>query len=507
MTSVTQARITLFTALFDVDGKSRLARAVDSFITWLIVANLVALALEHFPIFTSNEHWFRLFDEISIYLFTLEYLLRLFAAAGDPAFRGKSVPTLRHAITPFALIDLAVIGPYWLHLLGIVDLDLRVLRALRLLRLLKLLRDFLPALQQFARDNQGKTARQKIYALLNETPTSGRLHHQIDLILVVFIVLSVFAVILETVPSIHLPLADAFTLFDDISVGIFTLEFLLRIFSSPEGSPEKSAITARTNWLARPSSIIDLVAIAPWYINLLVGGGVDLRFIRILRVLRVLKLTRYNTAMKTFSDVMRREQRAFFAAMFVTFLITILAGAIVYEVEHAVQPEKFDTMPRAMYWAVITLASVGYGDISPVTPVGQAFTMVLAILGIGIVALPAGILGSAFSDQLHRQREEMIQKVEDALADGVITAEEERALEEERVRLHLTIEQFDTLKARALARRGRGGSISSVLATASRDLEIVQQRLHGLPSDAAILELDKLELSETQKAAIRVLLK
>lgn len=493
--------------LFDIDNGPALARRIDSFITWLIIANLVALSLEHFPIYAGNEYWFGLFDRVSIYLFTLEYVLRLFAAGGDPAFRGKKTPALRQAITPFALIDLAVIGPYWLHLLGVIDLDLRVLRALRLLRLLKLLRDFIPALKQFIQENRGSTIRRKVYALLNETPTSGRLHSQIDLILVVFIIISVFAVILETVPAIHMPLASVFTLFDDISVAVFTAEYLLRLYSSPEADPDKPSMSQRTGWMFKPLSLVDLIAIAPWYLHLFFAGTVDLRFIRILRVLRVLKLTRYNTAMKTFSDVIKREQRAFFAAMFVTFLITILAGAIVYEVEHAVQPEKFDTMPRAMYWAVITLASVGYGDISPVTPVGQAFTMILALLGIGIVALPAGILGSAFSDQLHRQREDMIQKVEDALADGVITAEEARALEEERIRLHLTIEQFEALKIRAMARRGLGGSISAVLTAASSELESIQQRLHGLPVDAAVIELDKLQLTETQKAALRVLLK
>ncbi|MEY2626121.1 MAG: hypothetical protein RL412_1896 [Pseudomonadota bacterium] len=114
---------------------------------------------------------------------------------------------------------------------------------------------------------------------------------------------------------------------------------------------------------------------------------------------------------------------------------------------------------------------------------------------------------SAFSDQLHRQREEMIQKVEDALADGIITAEEERALEEERVRLHLTMEQFETLKMRALARQGLTGSVSAVLNSASAELSMIQQRLHSLPVDAAIVELDKLQLTETQKAALRVLLK
>lgn len=500
-------RESAFHKLFDLENGPALARRIDSFVTWLIIANLVALALEHFPIYAGNEFWFSVFDEVSIYIFTAEYLLRLFAAAGDPAFRGKRFPAVRQAVTPFALIDLAVIGPYWLHLLGIINLDLRALRALRLLRLLKLLRDFVPALRRFIRENRGRTARQKVYSLLNETPTSGRLQQQIDLILVVVIVMSVFAVVLETVPSIHDPLAGAFAWFDDISVAIFTLEFLLRLYAAPETNTYQPAMSQRIAWLTKPSSLVDLIAIAPWYLNLFTGGGLDLRFVRILRVLRVLKLTRYNTAMKTFSDVMQREQRAFFAAMFVTFLITILAGAIVYEFEHAVQPEKFDTMPRAMYWAVITLASVGYGDISPITPIGQAFTMVLALLGIGIVALPAGILGSAFSDQLHRQREDMIQKVEDALADGIITAEEERALEEERIRLHLTIEQFETLKTRALARRGLGGSISSVLTAASTELEAIEQRLHALPVDAAVIELDKLQLSDTQKAALRVLLK
>jgi hypothetical protein len=507
MATVTSLRGSAFRALFDVENGPASARRVDSFITWLIIANLAVLVLEHFPIAAGYQHWFQLFDRVSIYIFTLEYVLRLFAAGGDPAFRGKRVPALRQAATPFALIDLAVIGPYWLHLLGLVELDLRVLRVLRLLRLLKLLKDFVPAMKRFRRDNAGRPLRKKVDALMNDTPTSGALHHQIDLLLIIAIVLSVVAVILETIPSIHGPLHAEFALFDTISVLIFTTEYLLRLYAAPEAGKEDRPWRQRLSWASRPSSLIDLVAIAPWYLHLLFPGVLDLRFLRIFRVLRILKLTRYNTAMKTFSDVLRREHRAFFAALFVTFLITILSGAIVYEFEHPVQPEKFDTMPRAMYWAVITLASVGYGDISPVTPIGQAFTMVLALLGIGIVALPAGILGSAFSDQLHQQREEMIRKVEDALADGVITDAESRALEQERIRLHLTVEQFEVLKGRALARQKVDKSMAVVLRSASSDLAQIQQRLHALPLEEAILELDRLDLTETQRAALRVLLK
>jgi hypothetical protein len=506
MTAIASARAAVFSTLFEVDGKSRVAKQLDSFITWLIIANLFALVIEHIPtLYATHEASFGLFDRISIYIFTLEYVLRLFAAGGDPRYQGKRFASLRFAVTPFALIDILVIAPYWLHLLGILDLDLRVLRALRLLRLLKLLRDFVPAVQEFRKANAERTLRQKVDALMNDTPTSGRLHHQLDLIFVIFIITSVAAVFLETIPLVHDPLKVEFYWFDTIAIAVFTIEYLLRLYAAPEREPHHSALSGRFSFVKKPSSLIDLVAILPYYLQFLFA--VDLRFIRVLRVLRVLKLTRYNTALSTFAMVLKREKRAFSAAMFITVLITILSGAIVYEFEHAAQPEKFDTMPRAMYWAVITLASVGYGDISPVTPIGQAFTMVLAILGIGIVALPAGILGSAFSDQLHQQREQMLKAVEDAFADGILTEDEERMLEEERIRLHLSEEQFEKLKQRAIARHSTEVTSAYTIIKASEEIAKLRETLHTVPVDAAVLEIDKLNLPEAEKAALRVLLK
>lgn len=506
MTAIASARAAVFSTLFDVDGKSRVAKQLDSFITWLIIANLLALVIEHIPtLYATHEASFGLFDRISIYIFTLEYVLRLFAAGGDPRYQGKRFASLRFAVTPFALIDILVIAPYWLHLLGILDLDLRVLRALRLLRLLKLLRDFVPAVQEFRKANAERTLRQKVDALMNDTPTSGRLHHQLDLIFIIFIITSVAAVFLETIPLVHDPLKVEFYWFDTIAIAVFTIEYLLRLYAAPEREPHHSALSGRFSFVKKPSSLIDLVAILPYYLQFLFA--VDLRFIRVLRVLRVLKLTRYNTALSTFAMVLKREKRAFSAAMFITVLITILSGAIVYEFEHAAQPEKFDTMPRAMYWAVITLASVGYGDISPVTPIGQAFTMVLAILGIGIVALPAGILGSAFSDQLHQQREQMLKAVEDAFADGILTEDEERMLEEERIRLHLSEEQFEKLKQRAIARHSTEVTAAYTIIKASEEIAKLRETLHTVPVDAAVLEIDKLNLPEAEKAALRVLLK
>ena len=506
MTAIASARAAVFSTLFEVDGKSRVAKQLDSFITWLIIANLLALVIEHIPtLYATHEASFGLFDRISIYIFTLEYVLRLFAAGGDPRYQGKRFASLRFAVTPFALIDILVIAPYWLHLLGILDLDLRALRALRLLRLLKLLRGFVLAVKEFRKANAERTLRQKVDALMNDTPTSGRLHHQLDLIFIIFIITSVAAVFLETIPAVHDPLKVEFYWFDTIAIAVFTIEYLLRLYAAPEREPHHSALSGRFSFVKKPSSLIDLVAIVPYYLQFLFA--VDLRFIRVLRVLRILKLTRYNTALSTFAMVLKREKRAFSAAMFITVLITILSGAIVYEFEHAAQPEKFDTMPRAMYWAVITLASVGYGDISPVTPIGQAFTMVLAILGIGIVALPAGILGSAFSDQLHQQREQMLKAVEDAFADGILTEDEERELEEERIRLHLSEEQFEKLKQRAMARHSTEMTAAYTIIKASEEIAKLRETLHTVPVDAAVLEIDKLNLPEAEKAALRVLLK
>jgi voltage-gated potassium channel Kch len=257
--------------------------------------------------------------------------------------------------------------------------------------------------------------------------------------------------------------------------------------------------------MKRPTSLIDLIAILPFYLQFFIT--LDLRFIRVLRVLRILKLTRYNTALSTFASVMKRERSAFMTAMFIVVLITILSAAIVFTVEHEAQPEKFDTMVRALYWAVITLASVGYGDISPITHIGQAFTMVLSLLGIGIVALPAGILGSAFSDQLHQQREQMIHDIEAALEDGVLSAEEEEKLELERVRLHISEKQFELMKSRAMFRHAAEFSIKKVVHSAATDISRLREILKSMPADEVFAEISKLNLPESEQAALRVLIK
>ena len=169
--------------------------------------------------------------------------------------------------------------------------------------------------------------------------------------------------------------------------------------------------------------------------------------------MRLLKLTRYTGATKTLGSVLRREWPVLGASAFVMMLLVVLTASLGYLFEHEAQPDKFENIPQAIYWAVITLASVGYGDISPVTPMGRTMTIILALLGIGIFAIPAALLSSAFTDQLRIERETLQNELYDMLADGVISDEEQEIIDSEARRLHLSKDEVERLIDKARRQR------------------------------------------------------
>jgi len=170
-----------------------------------------------------------------------------------------------------------------------------------------------------------------------------------------------------------------------------------------------------------------------------------LRFLRVFRLARLLKLTRGSDATATLGRVIAREWPVIAAAGFIMMLLVVLTASLGYLFEHEAQPDKFDNIPNSIYWAVITLASVGYGDISPITPAGRAMTIVLALIGIGIFAIPAALLSSAFSDELVKERKALKLKIHDILSDGVIDEEEMAFIRTESKRLHLDVSEINLL--------------------------------------------------------------
>lgn len=443
----------VYDLLFNAHLKNNFHHQFEHFITYMIVLNMAGLVLEHIPvIYESRQHFFHLFDVFSLGVFTVEYALRLYVAPEDPAFKSAKVPRFAFFKSPFALIDLISILPFYLG--AFFEADLRVLRALRLLRLFKLFRAVAPAVRDFLEQNKDKSFRYKIYALVNETPTSGELHHVFDLTIVIWVIISVLCVILESVHSVNYYLHSEFVILDIMAVAVFSTEYLMRLYSCPEDPRYQAWFTGRLKNATTATSIIDLLAILPFYLESLLHHLFDLRFLRVFRLMRLLKLARYSGATQSLFVVIKREWPVMKASAFIMILLVMLAACLGYLFEHEAQPDKFENIPQSIYWAVVTLASVGYGDISPVTPAGRAMTIVLALLGIGIFAIPAAILSSALSDQLRIEREKMMNELYHMLEDGVISAEEQELIEAEAKRLHLSKSELDRLLEKARVQMG-----------------------------------------------------
>jgi voltage-gated potassium channel Kch len=259
------------------------------------------------------------------------------------------------------------------------------------------------------------------------------------------VVVSVLAVILESVHGIEYLLNLEFIILDAIAVSIFTLEYCLRMYCCVEEPGYQRAVSGRLKMAKSTSSIIDLLAIAPFFLEVFLHHLVDLRFMRVFRLLRLLKLSRYTGATQSLSKVIAREWPVIAASTFIMLLLVVMTASLGFLFEHEAQPDKFENIPQAIYWAVITLASVGYGDISPITPAGRAMTIVLSLIGIGIFAIPAAILSSAFTDQLKRDREALVNTIYEMLADGHLDEKEIEYIRTESKRLHLSDEEIRLL--------------------------------------------------------------
>ncbi|NDA17453.1 MAG: ion transporter [Burkholderiaceae bacterium] len=323
-----------------------------------------------------------------------------------------------------------------------------------MLRIFKLFRVLIPAFREFQQLNAGRSFRQKLHALIWPSEYGGRLHDYFDTFIMVWVVVSVLAVVLESVESIHYILNLEFIILDTIAVAVFSLEYLLRIYTVVEHPEHKHAFFGRFKYARSGSAIVDLLAVLPFFLEAFLHHLFDLRFLRVFRLLRLMKLGRYSDATKSLFLVIQREWPVMKAAIFIMLMLVMLAACLGYLFEHEAQPDKFENIPQSIYWAVITLASVGYGDISPVTPAGRAITIVLALLGIGIFAIPAAILSSAFSDQLRIERETMKQELYEMLGDGKISPEERSIIDAEAKRLHLSKAEVDRLLEKARVELG-----------------------------------------------------
>ncbi len=278
-------------------------------------------------------------------------------------------------------------------------------------------------------------SRNRIYQILEFTDPEDRTSRFVSFGIVGLIIVNVLAIVLESIPSLYEAYEKTFFRLEIVSCIIFILEYVLRVWASvedPETLEDESGTQItngrrRINFMLKPLAIIDFLAFVPIFLQLLFPG-VDLRFLRALRLLRVFKLTRYFQSFEMILEVLHDEWRSLAGTVFIMLVILVIAACGLYYIERDIQPDKFGSIPEAMWWAMAALTTVGYGDAYPITPIGKIIGSIVTLLGIGMVALPSGILASSFSERMRQRRESMQTQIDQALEDGLITREEELSL-------------------------------------------------------------------------------
>ena len=243
--------------------------------------------------------------------------------------------------------------------------------------------------------------KQRVYHYIEPRYEPGRI---VDITIISLIFLNIVALILETVENVYSYNRAAFEAFEDFSLILFTLEYVVRLWAITSEQRFAHPIAGRIRFIFTPLALVDLLAILPFFLPFF---GVDMRFIRVVRVLRifrVIKLARYSRALRLLGQVVADRKEELISIFFVLLTLLVISSSLMYFSEHDDQPEAFSSIPATMWWSVVTLTTVGYGDAFPVTALGKTIAAIIAILGIGMFALPAGLLGAGFAEELEKRR-------------------------------------------------------------------------------------------------------
>lgn len=245
--------------------------------------------------------------------------------------------------------------------------------------------------------------KKKIHILLHPELGNTKWDKILNGFIIILIILNITAVMLETVPSIYEPHKEFFHIFDLVSVIIFTIEYILRVWSSNHDSRYSHSLHGRLRYMMSIDALIDLLAILPFYVHIFVGF--DLRVIRIFRLLRFLRLFRLTAYMRSARMVRNvfksRANELKLSMVLILFFITI-ASCLLFFAEHHAQPTVFSSIPATIWWAVVTATSVGYGDMVPITVLGKTLTSILSLSGLAVFALPAGIITAGFLEEMRK---------------------------------------------------------------------------------------------------------
>src|SRR6516164_7507367 len=249
----------------------------------------------------------------------------------------------------------------------------------------------------------GVDLRRRLYEILEHGTIGDRTGLIVGRLIVALIITNLVTMTLDSVPALQAQYGPLFIAVEVLSLVVFTIEYALRVWVAAEHAPQAhvSEHAARWAFIRSPFGLIDLMAVLPFWFAVVLPA--DLRVLLVFRIVRFLKLARYSPAMRSLLDAVYGERRALFGCFVILIGAALLAASIMHLVERHAQPDKFGTIPDAMWWAIVTLATIGYGDVVPVTLLGRVVASVTIFFGMIMVALPIGIVATAFADEVHRR--------------------------------------------------------------------------------------------------------
>ena len=272
--------------------------------------------------------------------------------------------------------------------------------------------------------------KERLLEILEKSKPEDKVSLYTEIALSSLIIMNLIAVSLESVPNLSEKYSLSFLYFEIFSVVIFGLEYIARIWASSEKKDTQysTGYGRRLSYIFSFTGIIDFLAIVPSILAIFITS-VDLRWLRVLRLLRLLKISHYSSALEDLWSAIKHERSSFVAALYLFAIALFFSSAMMYVAENNAQPDKFKSIPETMWWSLITLTTVGYGDVSPLTPLGKIIGAVTAIMGVCVVALLTGIVANAFANQVATRKAILEAEVANALLDGEISDQEQAKIE------------------------------------------------------------------------------